>query len=91
MCSPGLGEGCLLWVISACASSEAGLLRVLYDQAGEVWQFPCEFFDTPAIKMWSLSPPFEPGQDFVTASRERMQKRCPMGSETSLEKATRFL
>ena len=91
MRSPGLGEGRLLWVISAWASSEAGLLRVLHDQAGEVWQFPCEFFDTSPIKMWSPSPPFEPGQDLVTTSRDRMQKRCSMGAEASLEKATWFL
>ena len=50
-----------------------GLLTVLHDQAGEILKHPCEFFDIPPIKTWSLSPPLEPGQAFVTASRGRTQ------------------
>lgn len=79
-------ETCVLlaWGRGVCSGSsapgpplEAGLLRVLHDQVGRVWQ-PREFFDT-LLSRCGVYRPFEPGQDLVTASRDRMQKRLLHG------------
>lgn len=54
--SPGLGERYLLWVISIWAPSDMGSSAFCVIKLG-ILKHPCEFFDIPPIKTWSLSPP----------------------------------
>lgn len=87
--SPGLGEASAPGSSAPGPPLKLGSSRVPSAvKLGRFGSFPVNF-DTSPIKMWSLSPPFEPraGQLHPGTGAASFS----MGAETSLEKATWFL